>query len=769
MKLRRRVDLGLLIVAAICLLALWPFLSRPGLPLETDAELHVFRTAELSQLLQGGAFYPRWAPDFYFGHGYPLFNYYAPLTYYLGAALMVLPGVDAVLAVKLVFLLGLLGAGLGMYLLGRRLWGERPGVVAAAAYLYAPYIQYIDPHARGVLAESFSFALFPWVLWAFTARTERQGDAVVSEGAVSTQNSGRLVLAAWLLAALVCTHNLMALVLTAILLAWIVWQRVTLRVTSLRHLLTALFLGVGLSAFFWLPVALERDAVQLGNLISDGGHFDFRNHFLTVSELLRPTRLLDLGATDPRYAFSLGAAQWALALMAAASLFWWLSPRRKPAIFFALVGGLLFLLLLPISSPIWERVPLMPFLQFPWRLLGPLAACLALLAASGFAALEFRLGSRGADWALGATLFLVLILAIPLTYPSEWPAEFGPTDPWGILQRELKGRWLGTTSTGDYVPAGVIVVPRANKQVIESYRDGVSVDRVNRAVLPAGTKVEQDFGKERPLAWTFQVDGQVPFILRLFHFYFPGWVATLDDEPIPIETAKPEGFMTVQVPAGRHEISFAFRDTPARKAAWLVSGLALVASLFLAVSSRRSQSRPDLVREITPAILLVPLVLFTFKLALADPLGWFRVRSTGNEVIVAEHTVHYRVGEHVALIGYDWQPAGPGKTANLTLYWKAIEPVPVNYQVYVHLRDPTGAVAAQSDRLNPGDYPARQWPLDKYVRDEHRMLIPEGLPPGEYDLVVGLWLMAEGERLPVADRAGNLLGDGVWLESQVIR
>ena len=31
------------------------------------------------------------------------------------------------------------------------------GYVAAAVFIYAPYVQYIDPHARGVLPESFSF------------------------------------------------------------------------------------------------------------------------------------------------------------------------------------------------------------------------------------------------------------------------------------------------------------------------------------------------------------------------------------------------------------------------------------------------------------------------------------------------------------------------------------------------------------------------------------------------------------------------------------
>jgi hypothetical protein len=32
-------------------------------------------------------------------------------------------------------------------------------------------------------------------------------------------------------------------------------------------------------------------------------------------------------------------------------------------------------------------------------------------------------------------------------------------------------------------------------------------------------------------------------------------------------------------------------------------------------------------------------------------------------------------------------------------------------------------------------------------------------------LAVGLWLMAEGERMPVQDAAGNYLGDSLFIES----
>ncbi|MBK8128986.1 MAG: hypothetical protein IPK53_08590 [bacterium] len=69
------------------MLAIWTFIGRGQLPQETDAELR-FRLAELSYLVRGGVFYPRWGPAFIMA-GYPIFNYYAPLTYYVGLLLRV--------------------------------------------------------------------------------------------------------------------------------------------------------------------------------------------------------------------------------------------------------------------------------------------------------------------------------------------------------------------------------------------------------------------------------------------------------------------------------------------------------------------------------------------------------------------------------------------------------------------------------------------------------------------------------------------------------
>ena len=89
----KRFDPGLLVAAALALIAAWPFLARPGLPQFTDAEMHVYRAGEVLASLRAGVLWPRWAPDFYYGYGYPYYTGYqdaypsgSGVYYYSGSA-----------------------------------------------------------------------------------------------------------------------------------------------------------------------------------------------------------------------------------------------------------------------------------------------------------------------------------------------------------------------------------------------------------------------------------------------------------------------------------------------------------------------------------------------------------------------------------------------------------------------------------------------------------------------------------------------------------
>lgn len=802
-SLNRR-DLGyVLALLVVVMIAAWPFLVRGGLPRETDAELHVFRLAELSRLVSGGEFYPRWAPNFYFGYGYPIFNYYAPLAYYLGLPVTLLPGLDAVGGVKFVFVVTFLCGAVGLYGFVSDWWSRRAGLVSAAAYVFAPYLQYVDPHARGDLAEFLSFGIFPLALWSY--------------GRLLRGPTPRRLLAAVLTTALIIlAHNLMAMVFFAILCVWVIWQAFafwqrqrtrsqgvpgtgTLR-PFLIGMILPLLLGVGLAAFFWLPVALEQDAVHLSNLIGDGGHFDFRNHFLALHEMLGPTRWLDWGATEPDFALNLGIEQWLLSLLGLVGIATGYARHRVNALFYALAAFVLLFLMTALSETAWELVPMMPFLQFPWRLLGPAAVLLAILAGIGVDALA-RCASIAPQWGGGdaisderslsaflrsgvfksfgrwfpALALLVLSLqALPLTMPPPWDEAAWDTSARGVMAIERQGRWLGTTSTADFVPRTVEIMPRPQEVMLEQFLAGNPLDRVNRATLPDDASVEAM--ALTPLHTRYITTSDVPFLLRLFQFDFPGWQARIDGRVVQAERGRPEGFLIIPVPEGNHVVEMQFVETPARRGAWLVSAVALLGTAMLAgAASKLGWTVPA--RRDTPDIggqpgqksvlrtIAVAATLAVAAFILTQSLSLFHLQSTGWQAIPASHDVFHDLGEQVVLIGFD-APDGfaRGDTIEVTLYWKAKQDLAINYQVFLHLLDRDGKPVAQSDKLNPGDFPTSRWPPDKYVRDTHRLTLPQALTDGEYTLSTGLWVQTEGWRLPVLDIQGNQIGDSVQLE-----
>jgi hypothetical protein len=99
--------------------------------------------------------------------------------------------------------------------------------------------------------------------------------------------------------------------------------------------------------------------------------------------------------------------------------------------------------------------------------------------------------------------------------------------------------------------------------------------------------------------------------------------------------------------------------------------------------------------------------------------------------------------------------AAPGDTLHLTLVWKPLRPLPLDYKLFVHVAGPDGAPVAQWDGM-PGLNTARtsQWPVAEPFRDHVLLTLPPDTPRGDYTVLAGLYDPATGNRL--GDRAISL-------------
>jgi hypothetical protein len=110
----------------------------------------------------------------------------------------------------------------------------------------------------------------------------------------------------------------------------------------------------------------------------------------------------------------------------------------------------------------------------------------------------------------------------------------------------------------------------------------------------------------------------------------------------------------------------------------------------------------------------------------------------------------------IRLHGYDL--IQEKELVELALYWESLAQTNVDWSVFVHLRNEAGEIVAQQDGLAGGiqnPYPTSLWEAGEIVTDRFSLSLPAELPPAQYHLVVGLYNLADGMRLPVPGSLNN--------------
>jgi hypothetical protein len=111
------------------------------------------------------------------------------------------------------------------------------------------------------------------------------------------------------------------------------------------------------------------------------------------------------------------------------------------------------------------------------------------------------------------------------------------------------------------------------------------------------------------------------------------------------------------------------------------------------------------------------------------------------------------------LWGYDLNDTEfeAGEAINLTLYWKTLARPQADYTIFVHLRDQDNSNLAQFD-FQPfdGTFPTSAWRPGEIVQLPVTIHLPESTTAGEYRLLMGMYLLATLDRIPViGDQSGE--------------
>ena len=587
-----KLDPYLLLLLTLSLFALTPLLA-PGYFYEAhDGRHSVFYLIQFDASFRDGAWWPRWAMHHIQGYGYPTFIIQAPLGFYL-AEIFVLLGAGYTAAVKLAWALGFLISGWGMYQLTiswlRKLQASTPaallwtdgrvegalrwaGVVAGLLYAFIPY-HLLDMYVRAALNDTLLLAWFPWVFLTF--------DRLLTLGHTPGWQR-RLALAALTLAGTLLTHTFALISFAPLLVTFVVFHLVLAWRNRSPNLLARIGLaaaaGVGallLYACFLLPLLVEGQHLQQQVYVTDT--YDFRNHFVYWGQFFSPHWGFGYsddptGANDDM-SFQVGALA-VLLLMVGITLLWRTTQPRAYLLYLIGITVALLLLMTPLAAPIWEAVPALGVIQFPWRLLALVAFTLSGLAGLVIWHLSAQLVSSEQT---GGAL-LIGLLAIFSSY-SYINAPLQAVEAWredGRAIFRFEREHPDMIAYTEWVQEPFSESPMTPDYMAEDYAEVAGEnDRLTRlSIVDGAGTVISNYSRGSSMGGVVRLEQAATVRVNLF--YFPGWQVQVDGLPVAHRLSNPNGLLEVDVPAGEHRIDVRMGSTPVRRLGALISWATLL-------------------------------------------------------------------------------------------------------------------------------------------------------------------------------------------------
>jgi hypothetical protein len=240
-----------------------------------------------------------------------------------------------------------------------------------------------------------------------------------------------------------------------------------------------------------------------------------------------------------------------------------------------------------------------------------------------------------------------------------------------------------------------------------------------------------------PASSRYEIQSANAFTLRFHQMFFPGWRVTVDGQVVQIAQSPPYGLITVQMPAGTHEVVIGYEGTPIQHVADWISLMALVGALSVVVASllrhRAVTVKRHSATESLAARIVAVMVTFTvINQALIVPYtSLFRPHSDPGAP-PAQVALHETFGEVIELLGYDLSAHAmqPGQSLSISLYWRLLKPVDKGLRGAVRLTSLNDAQTwGQVESSNLGGTNTRNWPLDRYAVDQYHLTIPPNAPP----------------------------------------
>jgi hypothetical protein len=423
---------AIILLAAVC--ALGPLLSR-GPSCIGDFGFHFISWIDAKHSMSMGLLYPHWANSANFGAGEPRFVFYPPISWMGGAFLgMLLPWSVVPLAL---FILLLTATGLAIRALAREVLPDGPATLAGCAGIFLGYVLF-SAYRRNDFAELTGGFWIPLLLLYALRRRNPSGNFLERTFDGSAGPLALIVAGTWL-------SNVPLAIMACYLLAAVALVSAFLEKSLVPVVRAALctVAGMGLASIYLVPAVRERDWVSIQNALKPS-NFLVENSWLfghhadpVLAGHDRTLQLISWVAVAMlAVAFGGGTVAWIRGVVPGERR-WWLP--------LALIPPTVLFLLLPVSGPVWNLLPELRMLQFPWRWLVVLEAPMSICFAT--AVWVDRRALRISLMAACAAVFA----GISLAAPQWWFVECGSVIS-SIQESWRQG--IGVLGKPEYAPPG---------------------------------------------------------------------------------------------------------------------------------------------------------------------------------------------------------------------------------------------------------------------------------------------------------------------------
>lgn len=350
-------------------------------------------------------------------------------------------------------------------------------------------------------------------------------------------------------------------------------------VVLVKRLVTSGALALGFSAFFTLPAILEQKYVHVDTLVM--GYYEYIAHFANISQLLF-SRFWGYGASvwaeNDGMPFPVGHVHWILSVVIIFALVFNFFSRKKffsvnyslyPIFYFLIVGWFATFMTHSKSTFLWQLIPQLKFVQFPWRFLTLVTLSFSFV--SGFIVILLKPFEKLR--LIIPVLLIIFVVAFNWNYFLPLGGKMGPlTDQ----QKFTGAAWDLQRTAGiyDYLPKSAIENPKEGQNKLTEIIDGKSaVTEENQRTNWANFKINVESNES---------------IVRVGIFEFPNWKVFVDgkESKINIPSSEKWGRMYVNVPKGEHLVSFKLENTPLRTVSNIISLLTWLGFLALALKAK---------------------------------------------------------------------------------------------------------------------------------------------------------------------------------------